>query len=241
MFDHVTIRVSDRAASARFYDTVLAVVGLERKAGEEYLEWGDFSVSQAVGEEALTHRLHVAFAGASRAEVDEFWRAGTHAGYPDDGIPGPRPMYREDYYGAFLLDPDGNSVEAVHHSRIAPRGKIAHLWIGVAALEPARRFYELVAEVAGFSARYHDPPRAQFAGATASFTLVEREPTANVHVAFPAQSNEQVDRFHGHLTAAGYRDNGAPGERPEYHAGYYGAFVLDPDGNNLELVNHNRG
>ena len=47
-------------------------------------------------------------------------------------------------------------------------------------------------------------------------------------------------RFHRAATAAGYRDNGAPGERPEYHPGYYGAFVLDPDGNNVEVVNHNR-
>ena len=51
----------------------------------------------------------------SRAHVDEFWRAGTEAGYRDDGAPGPRPQYSPDYYGGFLLDPDGNSAEAVHH------------------------------------------------------------------------------------------------------------------------------
>ena len=66
------------------------------------------------------------------------------------------------------------------------------------------------------------------------------EPTENVHVAFPAETNEAVDEFHRALTAARYRDNGPPGERPIYHPGYYGAFVLDPDGNNVELVNHNR-
>ena len=65
-------------------------------------------------------------------------------------------------------------------------------------------------------------------------------PTENVHLAFPAATNEAVDEFHRALTGAGYRDNGPPGEREIYHPGYYGAFVLDPDGNNVELVNHNR-
>jgi catechol 2,3-dioxygenase-like lactoylglutathione lyase family enzyme len=70
---------------------------------------------------------------------------------------------------------------------------------------------------------------------------VAGEPTENVHLAFPVSENKAVDEFHRELTDAGYRDNGAPGERPVYHPGYYGAFVLDPDGNNVELVNHNRG
>ena len=70
--------------------------------------------------------------------------------------------------------------------------------------------------------------------------LVGDEPTEHVHIAFTATDNETVDRFHREATAAGYRDNGAPGERPIYHEGYYGAFVLDPDGNNIEVVNHNR-
>ena len=62
-----------------------------------------------------------------------------------------------------------------------------------------------------------------------------------MHIAFPASENATVDVFHATATGAGYRDNGAPGERPIYHPGYYGAFVLDPDGNNIEVVNHNRG
>ena len=78
-----------------------------------------------------------------------------------------------------------------------------------------------------------------FAGANASFGLVAREPTQNLHLAFEATDNEAVEAFHRALTAAGYADHGPPGERP-YHAGYYGAFVLDPDGNNVEVVNHNR-
>jgi predicted lactoylglutathione lyase len=57
-----------------------------------------------------------------------------------------------------------------------------------------------------------------------------------IHVAFSAESREAVDAFHRAATAAGGKDNGAPGLRPQYHAGYYGAFVLDPDGNNIEAV-----
>jgi predicted lactoylglutathione lyase len=66
------------------------------------------------------------------------------------------------------------------------------------------------------------------------------EPTKNVHIAFAARNREEVDEFHRLAIKAGYRDNGPPGERPIYHEGYYGAFVLDPDGNNIEAVFHDR-
>jgi catechol 2,3-dioxygenase-like lactoylglutathione lyase family enzyme len=59
-------------------------------------------------------------------------------------------------------------------------------------------------------------------------------------MAFRAHDDATVEAFHAAATAAGYRDNGAPRERPEYHPGYYGAYVLDPDGNNVEVVNHHR-
>ena len=68
----------------------------------------------------------------------------------------------------------------------------------------------------------------------------EKHP-AHLHLAFVAENRKQVDAFHRAALVAGYRDNGAPGERPEYHPGYYGAFVLDPDGNNIEAVFHDRG
>jgi catechol 2,3-dioxygenase-like lactoylglutathione lyase family enzyme len=59
-------------------------------------------------------------------------------------------------------------------------------------------------------------------------------------MAFPVPDNAAVEAFHRAAVEAGYRDNGPPAERPVYHEGYYAAFVLDPDGNNVELVNHNR-
>ena len=242
MFDHVDIRVSDREASEAFYATVLQTLGVALvRSDQELAEWDNgFALVPAAEADAVTRRLHIGFAARSRAEVDEFWRAGTRAGYRDDGPPGERPQYVADYYGGFLLDPDGNSVEAVHFGSVRPRGEIDHLWIRVWDVDVARRFYAAVAPYAGLR-QVDRPDRAQFRGSSGSFSLVAGTPTSNLHMAFPAQENATVDAFYDAATGAGYRDNGPPGERPEYHSGYYAAFVLDPDGNNIEVVNHNRG
>ena len=239
MLDHITIRVSDRAASELFYDTVLRPLGVEQSGrDDEYTVWaGQFSLAHADDEHPVTRNLHIGFAAPSRERVDEFWRVGTEAGYRDDGAPGLRPEYSDDYYGAFVLDPDGNSAEAVHHGDTARRDAIDHLWIGVADLAAARRFYELAAPFSGFTLRTVLPERVHFAGVNGSFGLVDREPTEYLHLAFEASDNATVDGFHRALTDAGYTDNGPPGER-HYHPAYYGAFVLDPDGNNVEVVNH---
>jgi hypothetical protein len=144
--------------------------------------------------------------------VDEFWRVGTEAGYRDDGAPGPRPQYGEDYYGSFLLDPDGNSAEAVHHEDVGTG--IDHLWIRVADVAAARRFYEIVAPHAGFRLNRNLPDRAQFTTRTGSFSVVTGPPTEHVHMAFPAGDNATVDAFHRAATEAGYRHNGPPASGP---------------------------
>ena len=242
MFDHVTIRVTDRGASERFYNTVLPALGIPAaRSGEHYPQWDDFSLSLAAEGEPVTRGLHVGFVAPSRADADAFWRVGTGAGYEDDGAPGPRPQYGSDYYGAFLLDPDGNSIEAVHHGSLRTGGRIDHLWIRVADVAASQAFYDTIAPHAGFRLRRSTPDRAQFTGGNGSFSVVNGRPTEPFHVAFPASDDETVDAFHRSALAAGYADNGAPGERKIYHPGYYGAFVLDPDGNNVEVVNHNRG
>ena len=241
MFDHVTIRVSDGAASERFYETVLPAVGLgEARGAVPYVEWGDFSIAPADEVKPVTRHLHIAFAAPSRQQVDAFWQAGTEAGYRDDGAPGLRPQYGANYYGGFLVDPDGNSVEAVHLDSTGAPGTIDHLWLRVKDVMASKRFYELIAPSSGFRLEADTPDRAQFDGPAGSFSVVAGEPSENVHVAFPARDNATVDEFHRSALEAGYRDEGSPGERTIYHAGYYGAFVLDPDGNNIEVVNHNR-
>ena len=237
----MTLRVADRAASEAFYNTVLGPLGIETTYSDlRFAEWDDFSLSAADAEHQVTRGLHIGFGARSRELVEAFWRAGTQAGHRDDGAPGPRPQYRDDYYGGFLLDPDGNSAEAVHHAEIRPPGHIDHLWIRVADVPAASAFYDLVAAYGGFERKGNEPEHAHFTGAGGSFSLVTGTPTENLHVAFPATENAVVDAFHRAAMEAGYRDNGAPGERPRYHPGYYGAYVLDPDGNNIELVNHNR-
>jgi catechol 2,3-dioxygenase-like lactoylglutathione lyase family enzyme len=241
MFDHVTIRAADRAAAERFYDTVLLPLGIDTtyKAGT-FSEWEDFSLTGADEAQPPTRRLHVAFAAPSREHVDAFWEAGTRAGYADDGRPGPRPRYRADYYGAFLRDPDGNSAEAVHHGALRRGGIVDHLWIRVADVAASRRFYETVAPHAGLRLAEEAPGRVRFAGTSGSFTLVAGAPTENLHMAFPTADDGDVHRFHEVATGAGYHSHGSPGERPQYHPGYYAAYVLDPDGNNIEVVNHHR-
>jgi catechol 2,3-dioxygenase-like lactoylglutathione lyase family enzyme len=166
----------------------------------------------------------------------------TAAGHPDDGAPGPRPQYSPSYYGAFVRDPDGNSLEAVHHGQ--PRegeNRLDHLWIRVRDLAESRLFYETVAPTVGLLVHDGDERRFHVTSGRRSFALVQDETrTENLHLAFPAPDRATVDAFHRAAREAGFRDNGAPGERVEYHAGYYGAFVLDPDGNNVEAVYHDR-
>jgi catechol 2,3-dioxygenase-like lactoylglutathione lyase family enzyme len=241
VFDHVTIRVSDRAASERFYSTVLAVIGIDESySGAQFTEWGDFSLADSTAWNPVTRGLHVGFGASSRERVDEFWQAGVDAGFESDGEPGPRPEYGDDYYGGFLLDPDGNSTEAVHFEDVH-RG-VDHLWIRVANVEASKRFYETIAPHVGIALGTDTPERAQFSGSgTGSFSVLRGDHVSeSLHMAFPVPDDQAVDDFHRAAMEAGYRDNGTPGERSVYHPGYYSAYVLDPDGHNVEAVNHNR-
>ncbi len=242
MFDHVTIGVSDRDASEGFYRTVLAARVYEPPSGgDDFLEFNDFSIAPAHDARPVTTGLHVAFVAPSREAMEAFWRAGVEAGYRDDGAPGPRPQYGCDYEGAFLLDPDGNSVEATFHGDRRTDRRIDHLWIRVADRAASRRFYATVAEVLDLRAedlsdRTHFARRA--GGGT--FSIVDGPATTPFHLAFGVADRAAVESFHRVATSAGYPDNGSPEERPEYHPGYFGAFVLDPDGHNVEAVDHGR-
>ena len=242
VFDHVTLRVHDIEASRRCYELALGELGYgEPYRGPRFYEWHDLSIWAAREDRPATRNLHVALVAQSREQVDSWWSAMTAAGHPDDGEPGERPEYAPDYYGAFVRDPDGNSLEAVHRAR--PRegaNRLDHLWIRVRDLAESRRFYEIVAPVVGLHVFEGKQGRFHVGGETRSFTLVQDEPVAeNVHLAFPAPDRTTVEAFHRAALEAGFRDNGTPGER-RYHPGYYGAYVLDPDGNNIEAVFHDR-
>jgi catechol 2,3-dioxygenase-like lactoylglutathione lyase family enzyme len=241
--DHVTIRARDRDSMVKFYDHAFDLLDFagDRHAGDAGVEWGDFSLAEADSERAPTEGLHIAFTADSRELVDSWWRGMIDAGYRSDGEPGPRPQYRPDYYGAFVLDGQGNSAEAVTHGEARERatGLIDHLWVRVDELEPIRRFYGSIASVLGLNAR-DVGERFGLVAEAGSFTFTEGRPTHNLHLAIGVRDQQMVDAFYASALAAGGRDNGAPGERPTYHPGYYCAYVIDPGGTNLEAVFHDR-
>ena len=188
MFAQVTIGASDRAASRAFYETVLGPLGPVLASSADGDHVGELAILSSSDTRAVTRRLHLAFVTRSRDEVDGFWQAGTAAGFPSDGAPGPRPIYEPDYYGAFLLDPDGNSVEAVYHGaeRRGPSA-IDHLWIRVSDLARTRAFWDALVPALGLEIRGERPERFHVASADRSFALVQDgPPTEHVGLAFAA-------------------------------------------------------
>jgi catechol 2,3-dioxygenase-like lactoylglutathione lyase family enzyme len=130
MLDHLTIAVTDYARSKAFYATALAPLGIRLVA--EYGIYAGFGQESrpffwieaktpefwTSAHKAGASPIHVAFNAKDRATVDAFYVAGIAAGATDNGPPGPRALYHPHYYGAFVLDPDGNNIEAVCHSPV---------------------------------------------------------------------------------------------------------------------------
>jgi len=125
MLDHVGFAVSDLERARKFYQQTLSPLGImliyditaEQTDGEAYLGFGEdqrpyFWVGTG---RRLGGNIHVALLAETRDLVDQFHAAGLRAGGKDNGAPGPRPHYHKNYYGAFVLDPDGNNIEAVCH------------------------------------------------------------------------------------------------------------------------------
>ncbi len=130
LIDHLQLVVADLDASRRFYGAVFEVLGVPLGGEGEGYFWADeLFVSTAASEAAqgaLTGRHHLAFQAADRAMVDAFHRAALANGGTDNGAPGLR-EYHPGYYAAFVLDPDGNNIEAVFHGeaqRSAPSVRI---------------------------------------------------------------------------------------------------------------------
>ncbi|TYL97170.1 VOC family protein [Bradyrhizobium rifense] len=116
-----------------------------------------------------------------------------------------------------------------------------HVTIGITDIERSKAFYDQALQPLGIARLYAEGER--FAGygirPKAFFWIGLREPTqTGAHIAFAASDRATVQRFYDEAIAAGGKDNGPPGLRPHYHANYYGAFVLDPDGHNIEAVCH---
>jgi catechol 2,3-dioxygenase-like lactoylglutathione lyase family enzyme len=118
---------------------------------------------------------------------------------------------------------------------------LGHVKLPVSDLAASRDFYAEALAPLGFELVYDGPESLGFGPPPAELFAVElsHEAILGVHVAFNAADRESVDVFHAAALAAGGRDNGAPGLRP-YGEEYYAAFVLDPDGHNIEAVRHGR-
>jgi catechol 2,3-dioxygenase-like lactoylglutathione lyase family enzyme len=119
IFDHVDVHASDYTESVRFYETVLAPLGIPRIAEGE--EWACFTNLNISARQPATQNLHVCFFARGKEQVDAFHRAGVDAGFRSNGEPGYRD-YGPGYYAAYLLDPDGNNVEALYRDE----GNIGH-------------------------------------------------------------------------------------------------------------------
>ena len=120
IFDHVSLKSTRLADMQRFYETVLAPLGIEKKFFIDRPEGGvagfgrervEFFIMSAPGQEPTP--LHLAFRARNREEVAAFHAGAVSAGGADNGAPGIRPNYHDAYYAAFVIDPDGNNVEAV--------------------------------------------------------------------------------------------------------------------------------
>jgi catechol 2,3-dioxygenase-like lactoylglutathione lyase family enzyme len=133
VIDHVALRVTDLARSRAFYEAVLGALGMEvlyTRGAEDPTGPGvafgrtgadDFAIHSPIadaGRDTVAHGVHLAFGADSADQVNAFHAAGLAHGGRDIGAPGPRPEYSDRYYGAFLLDPDGNNVEAVYHAPV---------------------------------------------------------------------------------------------------------------------------
>ena len=123
MLDHITIGVSNTEQSKKFYDRALRPLGITRLYAEDE-RFAGYGISPKaffwIGLRDIPQTgAHIAFAVQDRATVDRFYEEAIAAGGKDNGRPGIRPHYHPDYYGAFVLDPDGHNIEAVCHS---PRG-----------------------------------------------------------------------------------------------------------------------
>jgi catechol 2,3-dioxygenase-like lactoylglutathione lyase family enzyme len=125
MIDHIGIPVSDYAHAKAFYEKALAPLGysliMEVRQNENDALAAGFGANGKpdywIGAEGgLNRAVHIAIAAMNRANVDAFYRAALEAGGRDNGAPGLRPHYHPNYYGAFVLDPDGNNIEAVCHA-----------------------------------------------------------------------------------------------------------------------------
>ncbi len=194
---------------------------------------------------------HLAFNAESKSEVEQFYATAMEHGGIDEGVPGFRPHYAEDYYAAYLRDPDGNKLQAVCFTKGRSSGSggdvVAHITIGLTDLARDSKFYTAIFSALGIDFLLHknDSKYARYGVPGNDLPIVFVQPAFDgrpatwgngTHTAFTAKTREQVDLFHRLAIDNGGTCGGPPGLRPQYSAHYYAAYVRDLVGNKLQAV-----
>lgn len=255
------------ARSRAFYDAALAPLGIAAIApnhpdfigyapgGERSMPW--VSICRPFDDQPATagNGFHLAWVADSEDAVRAFHAAALANGGTDEGAPGLRPHYDADYFGAYVRDPDGTKIQAVHYTHGRPSGQggdvVSHVCLPVDDPDAGLAFYEPVFETLGLDRlRDEETPGEDYCfghdGDRLPVVFIQRpfdgKPAVagnGQHVAFQAPSRAAVDAFHAAALAGGGRDVGAPGDRPHYGDPYYAAYVRDPVGTKIQAVCRN--
>ena len=261
MFSHFTLGSNDHARSEKFYVPVMATLNqVLMESHHGFMMFGPtdggfphlFVVQPADGLPATWgNGFHLAFNVTSTTAVDQFHAAAMAAGGIDEGAPGLRSIYAEDYYGTYVRDPDGNKLQAVCYTRGRSCGEtgevISHITLGYNDYERERRFYDAIMDVLGLVNKPEegDPTSSGYAFADLSLPVLYLQPTFDgrpmtwgngTMTGFKANTRDQVDTVHAAALKAGGTCEGPPGLRPHYSEHYYGAYFRDPAGNKLHVV-----
>ena len=267
MFSHFTLGSNDLIRSREFYTPVMDVLNqtlIETAPERGYLMYGPTNRS---GDHPHPHLFisrpfdglpatwsngfHIAFNAPEKGAVERFYEVALSAGGSDEGTPGLRSHYAEDYYAAYVRDPDGNKLQAVCYLNGRRCGGIgdviSHITIGHGNLARDRLFYLACLAALGYVEipEEGDFDSAGFGIADCELPVVYIQPTYDgrattwgngVHSAFIAPSRQAVSDFHRAALDSGGSCDGPPGLRPHYSEHYYAAYVRDPSGNKLQAV-----
>ncbi|MGF1475351.1 MAG: VOC family protein [Geminicoccaceae bacterium] len=262
MLTHVTLGYNDRHRSEHFYRAVMPALGLKRvKQTEKFFAYARsedetpwiFLFQPFDGLPATWgNGFHLALLAKDENQVETFHRQALAAGGIDEGGPGIRDRYADDYFGAYVRDPDGNKLQAVFYRKgrkAGPGGTtISHITLGTHDLEAAVTFYEALMAPLGLArlpAEESPGEDTAFGRAGTRMPILfiqypfDGRPASwgnGTHVSFEAPSRKAVDVFHAIALEQGGTSDGAPGLRPELGPAYYAAYVRDKTGNKLQAV-----
>jgi catechol 2,3-dioxygenase-like lactoylglutathione lyase family enzyme len=231
MFDHITLRVPDLAAASSTLAVLLDRLDIEQTTSTaSFSVWGNFALTQADDEHPIARRVRSRSPRrrqlTSIASRRPAAAPGSSMSPPAKRFPNRSPTVTRPFS---KIRPAIVSAPSIVSARA--KDNIDRLAIRVADLEASAAFYTTIGPAANLTLGRRTHDRASFSvGAEGGRLLViAGEPTQNLHLAFSGEDDD-VRHFHADAVAAGYRSNGEPGERPRYHAGYYAAYVFDPDG-----------